>query len=119
MKPFPVLPAPGISCLVSWPAYGAEPISRSPLIVYACPAAAGPRFRPPGWATTAAASFHAPLLLVGPGEQTENQEEDEDDLELESDEDQSKLRIASTRPGTEEGSTAARGGDGTINPPVP
>ena len=57
--------------------------------------------------------------LGGPGEQSENEEEDADDLELESDEDPSKLRIARTQPGTEEGSTAARGDDGTINPPFP
>ena len=49
----------------------------------------------------------------------ENQEEGEDDLELESDEDQSKLRIARACPGTEEGSPAAWGDDGTINPPFP
>jgi len=58
--------------------------------------------------------------LVGPGEQSENQqEEDANDLELEIDEDPSKLRSARTRPGLEDGSTAARGGDGTINPPFP
>ncbi|GAB3734345.1 hypothetical protein GCM10027594_15880 [Hymenobacter agri] len=57
--------------------------------------------------------------LIGPGEQTENQEQDEEDLELESDEDHTKLRPGRTRPGTEDGSPAARGGDGTINPPFP
>ena len=58
--------------------------------------------------------------LIGPGEESENQEEDQDDLELENDEDHNKLRVASTRPGAEEGSpAAARGGDGTINPPFP
>ena len=67
--------------------------------------------------TTAAA--RPTLQLIGPGEQSENEEEDEDDLELESDEDHSKLRIAGALPGTEEGSPAARGGDGTINPPFP
>ena len=45
--------------------------------------------------------------------------EDQDDLELENDEDTTKLRSARARPGAEDGSTAARGEDGTINPPFP
>lgn len=59
------------------------------------------------------------LRLVGPGDQAENAEQDEDDLELESDEDHTKLRPGRTRPGAEDGSPAARGDDGTINPPFP
>jgi hypothetical protein len=72
------------------------------------------------WLMTTTAALPATTRLVGPGEQSENQkEEDADDLELESDEDPSKLRSARTRPGSEDGSTSARGGDGTINPPFP
>jgi len=115
MEPFLVLPFRGGTGLASRAAAGVSQANSALLVAYTRPVVA---IRP-SWVVTITTSFRPTLRLVGPGEQTENQEEDEDDLELETDEDQSKLRIASARPGTEEGSTAARGGSGTINPPFP
>ena len=88
---------------------------------FTCTESATIRFRPgpPRWVTTATGAQCFAFRLVGPGDESENKEEDEDDLELESDEDHRKLRIARARPGTEDGSPAARGDDGTINPPFP
>ena len=74
------------------------------------------------WYWTATSMAHHPLtvLLAAPKGQSENADDDDDDLELESDEEQSQLPATGTRPGAEEGSpAAARGGDGTINPPFP
>ena len=74
---------------------------------------------PPRWAVTIAALLWPIMWLIGPNDQSENEEENQDDLELENDEDTTKLRSARARPGAEDGSTAARGEDGTINPPFP
>lgn len=112
MKPFPVLPFSGISP-GSWAASEPQPVRRAPTAAVANGPAGNSR------ATTTTAAFRLVFCLGGPGEQSENQEEDADDLELESDEDPSKLRIARARPGTEDGSPAARDDDGTINPPFP
>ena len=71
------------------------------------------------WHISTTAPWQPVLQLIGPNDQAENAEEDEEDLELESDEDPTKLRWARALPGPEEGGTAARGGDGTINPPFP
>ena len=74
---------------------------------------------PPGWAVTATAAPKPATRLIGPADQAENEAEEQDDPELESDEDPTKLRSAHAQSGPEDGSTAARGGDGTINPPFP
>ena len=73
----------------------------------------------PDWTVTATAVPKPAARLIGPGDQAENQEEEQDDLELDSDDDPTKLRSAHAQPRPEDGSTAARGGDGTINPPFP
>lgn len=118
MKPHLVLPVSGTGGPPRWPAIGTTaPASSALLIIYAHPAATEARFLPPNG--TMPPPPRPTPQLVGPGEQSENEEEDADDLELENDEDHSKLRVARTPPGTEEGSTAARGNDGTINPPFP
>ena len=70
-----------------------------------------------GAATTTFASW--PALFAGPKDQSENAEEDEADLELETDQEQSQLPKAGHRPGADDGSPAARGGDDTINPSFP
>ena len=119
MKPYLVLSVSGTGGPPRWPAIGTiAPASSTLLILYAHLAATKARSLPPNGTTPP--PLHPTRQSVGPGEQSENQEEeDADDLELESDEDHSKLRVARTPPGTEEGSTAARGDDGTINPPFP
>ena len=118
MKSFPVLPSSGIDCPALL-AFYAIPSSITPLLLFSG-LPTNPTYREPVvWASTTTVAARPPLQLIGPGEQSENEEEDEDDLELESDEDHSKLRIAGALPGTEEGSPAARGDDGTINPPFP
>ena len=118
MRPFLILTLFDAGCAEGL-ASGAWPVSSVALLVYACPTAAGGCFYPPNWAVTITAPFCYTLRLVGPGDQSENQEEDEDDLELESDEDHSKLHIARSPSGTEDGRPAARGDDGTYQPAFP
>lgn len=118
MKPFLVLPFSGGGSF-KWTTGAIDQIISALPPASTALAAAKVRFLRPAWAVTLTAAHRPTLHLVGPGEQSENQEEDENDLELESDEDHSKLRMARTRPGAEDGSPAAKGDDGTINPPFP
>ena len=65
-------------------------------------------------------SQQSAALFTAPKDQPENADEDERDLEPESDEKQVQLPEVDARPGADDGSSsAARGGDGTINPPFP
>lgn len=113
MEPFLVLPFSGIRP-AGW--LGSSPTS-SRLLTRYVPTICNTAYIPPvAWVLTITVCH--PVLLVAPGDESENQEEEADDVELESDEDHSKLRVAQLRLGAEEGSPAARG-DGTINPPFP
>ena len=119
MKLFLVLPVSGTANR-NWVVPGAQPAHNAPAVALPKGSAVASAYFPfPVWAVSLTVACCPRLQLVGPGEQTENQEEDADDLELEGDEDPNKLRIGGAQPGTEEGSTPARDGDGTINPPFP
>lgn len=103
----------------AWLAADAASISSRPLLVFHRPPTNSTSYGPVVWAVTTAAAARGAQHLVGPDDQDENQDEDESDLELESDEDHSKLRVARPPLGAEEDIAAARGGEGTINPPFP
>ncbi|GAA4038444.1 hypothetical protein GCM10022409_24910 [Hymenobacter glaciei] len=118
MGSFLVSPIPSNSC-ASYNASGIDFISKALRPVYPGLAATSGILAAPSWTTTTPPYCRPALQLIGPGEQSENEEEDADDLELENDEDHSKLRLARAQPTAEDGSTAARGDDGTINPPFP
>lgn len=80
---------------------------------------APPQTWPLRWAATSTAQ-QPTALFAAPKDQSENADADESDPELESAEEQSQLPNVNDRPGAEEGSpSAARGDDGTINPPFP
>ena len=116
MRPFLILTLFDAGCAEGL-ASGAWPVSSVELLVYTCPAAAEGCFYPLNWAVTMTAPFCYTLRLVGPGDQSEkSQEEDEDGLELESDKDHSKLHIARSPPGTEDGRPAARPPGATMGP---
>lgn len=119
MEPFPVLPFAGGTGAASRATADNQPVNNKSPLSYRCSFASRSHFVLPDWTVTATAVPKPAARLIGPGDQAENQEEEQDDLELDSDDDPTKLRSAHAQPRPEDGSTAARGGDGTINPPFP
>ena len=120
MEPFLVLPFAGGIGAASRAIADNQRVNNASPLSYRYSFASRSHFVLPDWTVTATPGPKPAARLIGPGDQAENQEEeDQDDLELESDEDPTKLRSARTLVAPEDGSTAARGGDGTINPPFP